>query len=619
MSSAVSKSVVRDPKNLFAKPQVAVEERDGGEKILRSPVPLKEGPPVVGVWLKRWATQTPDNVFLAEREGGDVSKPWITLSYRDCLDKVERIGAYLLDAGLDAERPVAILSDNSIHHALLMLAAAHVGVPASSVSQAYSLLSKDHGKLKTIIGLLEPGLIYVADGKAFAPALAAVAPLHNARLVCGALAEGDQIDFSDLEKTEISGVVEKAFASTGPDSIAKLLFTSGSTGDPKGVVNTQRMLTSSQEAKAQVWPFLETSPPVIVDWLPWSHTFGANHNFNMVLRNGGTLYINGGKPAPGIFEKTIANLRDVSSTAYFDVPRGLELLTQAMKKDSALAQAFFSRMQVIFYAAAALPQNVWADLTQLAKDTVGEPVAMVSAWGSTETSPLATDCYFQAERSGNIGLPVPGVELKLVPNDSKLEIRVRGPNVTPGYWKRPDLTQAAFDKEGFYKIGDAVRLADPNDPVKGLYFDGRVSEDFKLTSGTWVSVGALRVNALDCFAPLVQDIVIAGQDRDAIGFLLFTNIPACRAFSGLNEDVPADAVVANDKVVARVREALKQLKGQGGGSSSYATRAILMAEPPSVDAGEITDKGYINQRSVLAKRADLVEKLYTDGTNVITI
>jgi feruloyl-CoA synthase len=398
------------------------------------------------------------------------------------------------------------------------------------------------------------------------------------------------------------------------------LQTSGSTGTPKAVINTQRMLTSSQQAKAQTWPFLERAPDdlVILDWLPWSHTFGANHNFNLVLRNGGTLYIDGGKPAPGLFATSLANLRSVMPTVYFNVPRGFDMLISALREDDELRRRFFGEVKFAFYAGAALPQNLWDAMEELSIRTVGRALPMVSAWGSTETSPLATDCHFQAKRSGNIGVPIPGTELKLVPSGDKLEVRVRGTNVTPGYWKAPELTAQAFDAEGFYRIGDAVTFADADRPELGLFFDGRVAEDFKLNSGTWVNVGTLRVAGIAALAPLAQDIVVTGHGGDEVRFLVFPNIAACRAHAGLPDSAGADEVIGHAKVRAAIGQGLAKLKAQGGNSSGHATRALLLAEPASVDGGEITDKGYINQRAVLTRRASAVAIL-DDATSAAWI
>ncbi len=594
--------------SLFALPSVSAERRPDGAIILKSRVALQGADRCVGDWLDKWARETPDVIFLAERANAEA--PWTTVTYGEALRKVRGAAAWILAQGLSAQHPLAILSDNSIDHALLTLAAMHAGVPAAAISPAYSLMSKDFDKLKSMIALIEPGAIYVASTKQFAPALAAIAPLHDAVIVTGEAHSADALPFAVVTAARPGEAVDAAFAAITPDTIAKFLFTSGSTGTPKAVINTHRMLTSSQAAKAQVWPFLERDKPVILDWLPWSHTFGANHNFNLVLRNGGTLYIDGGKPAPGLFATSLANLRSVIPSIYFNVPRGFDMLVAAMRDDAALRQRFFSDVKVVFYAGAALPQNLWDALEKLSVETIGRAIPMVSAWGSTETAPLATDCHFQAQRSGNIGVPVPGTELKLVPNGDKLEVRVRGPNVTPGYWKAPEQTASAFDADGFYLIGDAMAFADPERPELGLFFDGRVSEDFKLTSGTWVSVGTLRIAGIAALAPLAQDIVVTGHNADDVRFLVFPNVAACRALAKLPDDAGLADVLNHDAVRAAVAQGLSQLKqNSGGASSAHATRALLMTEPPSVDGGEITDKGYINQRAVLSRRASELARL----------
>ena len=615
-------TIERDPERLFAPVRVVRRTRADGTELLASPVPLGDHARCVGEWLERWAAEAPSRPFLAER-GADAG--WTSVGYAEALGRVRAIATWLLEAGLGPRRPLVVLSDNGIEHALLALAAMHVGVPVAPVSVAYSLASADHAKLKAIVSALAPGAVYVSSAALFAPALRAIAPLHDAVLVAcdGAQAPGDLgrvVPASALTARTDGARVAQAFAQVGPDTVAKVLFTSGSTGTPKGVVNTQRMLCSNQQARAQCWPFLERTPPVILDWLPWSHTFGANHNFNLVLRNGGTLHVDGGKAAPGLFERTLANLREVSPTVYFNVPRGYDLLVAALRAEPALRRTFFARLQVIFYAAAALPQHLWDALTELALAELGRPVPLVAAWGSTETAPLAADCHFQARRAGTIGVPVPGTELKLVPSAGKLEIRVRGPNVMPGYWRDEAATRAAFDDEGFYRIGDAVRFVDPAQPGQGLLFDGRIAEDFKLGSGTWVNVGALRVKAVEALAPIAQDVVVAGHDRDAVVLLVVPNVAACRALAGAPADEPVAQLLARAAVVEAVRAGLQRLRDAAGGASSMcAERARLLVEPLSIDAGEITDKGYVNQRAVLARRGAELERLYARSQDGLTV
>lgn len=612
--------VERDPAVLFAVPQVRLSHREDGAILLSSPLRLQPCPRSVGADLEYWANQAPERVFLAERGANGA---WRTLRYGDARRQVRQIAASLLRMRLPPGRPVAVLSDNGIEHALLMLASMHVGIPYAALSPAYSLMSHDHAKLRSLVTRLQPGLLYVASAARYAPALAAISGLHDAALVvsdgsdlpAGALPFSSLLEAVDPEADEQA--VQSRHAEVGPDTVAKILFTSGSISEPKGVINTQRMLCASQQAKAQLWPFLAQTPPVIVDWLPWNHTFGGNHNFNLVLRHGGTLYIDAGKPVPGLFDASIANLRDIAPTLYFNVPRGFDMLVGALRSDSTLRRNFFSRLQVMFYAGSALPQHLWEALIELSIQETGQAVPMVTAWGSTETSPLATDCHFQAPRSGVIGLPAPGVELKLLPAGDKLEIRVRGPNVTPGYLGQPELTAKAFDEEGYYRIGDAVRFADAARPEAGLVFDGRVAEDFKLSSGTWVNVGAVRIRGIELLAPVAQDIVVTGHDSNAVGFLVFANVPACRTLAQLPADAPAAEALGHAAVREHVRRGLAAMQALGGGSSTHASRALLMAEPPSVDAGEITDKGYINQSAVLARRAALVAALEGDATEVI--
>jgi feruloyl-CoA synthase len=540
------------------------------------------------------------------------------MTYAAVAATVRCIGQALLDQGLGPERPVLILAENSIDHALMALGAMQVGVPVTPVSTAYSRRSQDFAKLRAVRDQVRPGLVFADDGAAHTASLDAIG-LDGAELVVAGTPHPrlGGTAFSTLAATEPTSRVDAAFAAVGPDTIAKILFTSGSTGDPKGVVNTQRMLCSNQEAWALGWAFLTDRPPVLVDWLPWSHTFGGNATFNLALRNGGSYTIDPGRPAPGLIDKTVATLREVSPTVYFNVPGGYAMLLDHLERDAALAQSFFRDLDLLFYAAASLPQSVWDRLDAVAQRTLGRKVPMVSAWGTTETAPMATLVHFTMDRPGNIGVPAAGSEIKLVPEGDKIEIRVRGPNVTPGYWQRPDLTRALFDDEGFYRPGDAVRLADPDDPGAGIVFDGRLSENFKLTSGTWVSVGALRVAAIAACDPIVEDAVVTGHDRDEIGLMVFPSLAGCRALCPHLPDAPLTVLVAETAVRDALAAGLARHNESAGGSSRRIARAIFLTAPPSIDRGEITDKGYLNQRAVLGNRRDIVDSLHGDHADIV--
>jgi feruloyl-CoA synthase len=559
--------------------------------------------------LEHWAKAAPDRVFLAQR---DAEGNWRKLSYARVLEQVRLIGAALLRRGLSADKPIVILSGNDIEQALLGLAAIYVGIPYAPISPAYSLMSSDFGKLRMMLDLLTPGLVFTNDGGAFARAIAAAVPT-DAELVVTRNAPADRkaTPFADLISAEDGPGVAGAHAAVTPDSIAKFLFTSGSTGSPKAVVNTHRMLCSNQAMIAAGFAFVADEPPVVVDWLPWNHTFGGNHNFNMVLVNGGSLYIDDGNPTPPGVPKTARNLREIAPTIYFNVPKGYEALVPHFRADDVLRRNFFSRLKMLFYSGAGLNQATWDDLTRLAVETTGERIIFLTSLGSTETSPLALACTFDFDRPGNIGLPAPGVELKLVPNEGKLEARLRGPHITPGYWRQEHLTREAFDAEGFYKIGDALKFADPDDPGKGLLFDGRIAEDFKLSTGTWTSVGPLRGRFIDHFAPYVRDVVFAGPDRDDIAALVFPDVEACRRLApDLAGDAAPAALLEDARVRAEFAARLATLAKLSPGTSTRVARALLLAEPPSMDKGEMTDKGSINQRAVLRNRAALVDELY---------
>jgi feruloyl-CoA synthase len=595
----------RLPDSLFVPAEVEVSYRADGSVLLRSPRRLGAHAETLGEPLRRWAREAPSRDFLVERVAGG----WRRVTYGEAYEAARAIGQGLLSRGLGPERPVMVLSDNSVDHALLALGAILVGVPVAPISAAYSLQSSDHGKLRVACDALTPGLIFAESGALFARALGALPA--GPEVVTGDGAPGST-PFAQLLGHAITGEVDEAASRVGPGTIAKILFTSGSTGRPKGVINTHRMLCSNQQGLLQGWPFLAARPPVVVDWLPWSHTFGGNHNFNLVLWNGGTLVVDRGKPTPAFIGETVATLREVSPTLYFNVPRGFDALLPHLEQDEALRRRFFERLDLLFYAAAALPEPTWARLTALARAVRGSPVPFVSAWGSTETSPLVTQVHYPIERAGVIGLPVPGVEIKLTPSGTKQEIRVKGPCVSPGYWRDPERMPTLTDGEGFYCIGDAARLVDPADPRQGLAFDGRIAEDFKLTSGTWVHVGALRLALIKAAAPLVQDAVIAGHDRDDLGVLLFLDPAACAALDPAAQGLAA--LAASPLVREAIARSLRAHRDQVGASSSACVaRALLLAEPPSIDAGEITDKGYLNQRAILDRRAAEVARLYAEG------
>jgi feruloyl-CoA synthase len=598
---------------------VEVERKPDGTMLLRSPRALEPYPEKLTERLTYWAEAAPERIFLAER---DHAGAWRSVTYRSALASVRAIAASLLERELSPERPIAILSGNDIEHALLGLAAMHVGIPYAPISVPYSLVSRDFKKLKAIIEILTPGLVFAANGAAFAPAIAATVPQDvEVAVTAHPASDRPMTPFAALLGARATSAVEAAHAKVGPATVAKILFTSGSTGQPKGVINTQQMLCANQAMIRGGLAFLgDGEPPVLVDWLPWNHTYGSNHNFGLVLDRGGSLYIDEGKPMPGAIEATARNLRDIAPTIYFNVPKGFEMLLPHLSEDRALRERFFSRLKLMFYAGAGLSQHVHEAFQELAIKTVGERIMFLTSLGSTETAPAALACSWESEQIGNIGLPLPGLELKLVPNEGKLETRMKGPNITPGYWRAPALTVAAFDEDGFYKIGDALKFADAAEPAKGLLFDGRIAEDFKLATGTWVSLGPLRMNFITQCAPLVRDVVLAGPDRDELAALIIPDVEACRK---LAPELPPDATAAVVLAHAQVRNAFKRcldaLSDPSRGTSARIGRAILLAEPPSLDVGEVTDKGSINQRAVLAHRAALVEELYADppSANVI--
>ena len=596
---------------LFAAPSVVRQDRADGSVLLTSPEPLAPYPATAAEWLRSWAAAEAAYPCVAQRTAGG---SWDVLSYGEVLAAASSVSQALLDRGLSAERPLMILSGNSIGHFLVTMGAYLAGVPVVPVSVAYSLQSKDHERVRVIGGLVQPGAVYV---ETVAPFAAAIGALAGDPLVIAGEGGPEEHSLPTLLATAPAAAVEEAFASVTGASVAKILFTSGSTGIPKGVLTTHEMLCANQQMMRQAWPFLAEERPVLVDWLPWSHTFGGSHNMNMVLANGGTLYIDEGRPAPGLIAATLANYQDVSPTMAFNVPAGYAQLVPALEADHELAGQFFTRIRLVFNAAAALPSALRGRLETLAREVTGREVPVTGSWGTTETAPAATTAHFGYADGRCIGNPLPGVTLKLVPDDADVyEIRVRGVAVTAGYLNRPDLAAAAFDEEGFYCPGDAVSFADPADPARGLLFRGRLAEDFKLSTGTFVRVGALRTALLSA-APIIGDAVITGQDRDTVGALAWLN-PA-ELPKGLAGARPGDGPVLYSPQLAEHLGALLATLNSGQGSAGRIERLIVLAQPASLDDGEITDKGYVNQRRVLANRAELVELLYGDPVPEVVI
>jgi feruloyl-CoA synthase len=588
-----------------------LDRRENGVIYARSPEPLKEYPVRLTDCLEFWASEAPGRVFLAQR---GPSGEWETTSYGEALARVRRLASGLLNYGLSSSRPLIILSGNSVEHGLLALAAMYAGIPYAPVAPAYSLAVRQFTALSYVWQNFAPAMVFVQEGLPFTPALKAVISDQTEVVFHNSSPDGiSAIPLRELEDSEPSHAVDEANQRTGPESIAKILYTSGSTGLPKGVITTHRMLCSNQQMIRQVMQFLVEEPPVLCDWLPWNHTFGGSHNFGIVLHNGGSLYIDGGKPTAESFDETVGNLREIAPTAYFNVPRAYEMLVDRLRNDSILCRTFFSRVNFLFFAAAGLSQNTWNDLQDIAFKACGEEILIVSGLGATESAPFALCTGAEGAHSGCVGLPVPGVELKLVPVEGQLEVRLRGPSITPGFWHRPDLDSTAFDEENYYRLGDAVKFKDPTNPSSGFLFDGRLNEDFKLSSGTWVRVGTLRAHILTHFGHLLADVVIAGPNRQFVAALFFPALGACRK---LCMDLPDTASIAEILSRAEVRRAFQErldcFAAENAGTSTFVTRAILVETPLSIEAQELTDKGSTNQKAVLKNRAGLVEDLYSE-------
>ncbi|GGD76583.1 feruloyl-CoA synthase [Emticicia aquatilis] len=557
--------------------------------------------------LEHWAKIKPEHTFISRRNL--VTKDWEKLSYAETFEKVRNIAQYLINLEFTSGETVVILSENSLEHALLVLASVHIGITYTPISPPYSLVSDDFGKLKHCLELMTPKVIFAQSGKVYQKALELSKTIFPEAIVITADGENGG-HFQEMLLTKPTTDVETAATKVNADTIAKVLFTSGSTGLPKGVMNHQGMWCANLQQITQVFPFMQQQPPIFIDWLPWNHTFGSNHNFGLALYNGGTILIDDGKPTPKGIEETVQNLREISPTAYFNVPKGFEMLIPYLEKEPALRENFFKNLNILFYAGASLAQPVWNRLEELAVETIGVKIPIITGLGCTESGPSAMFANWGGAFSGLLGVPVAGMDVKLVPDGDKMEARYKAPNVTKGYWRNSEATAAAFDEDGYYKTGDAVKFLDENNPDKGLVFDGRIAEDFKLSTGTWVNVGVLKAKVISTGSPIIQDVVLAGLDKEYIGAILFLNADACRKLANLSPEISNKEAYLNVEVEKFINNWLAEFNKTSTGSSTVIKKYVIAIEPPSIDLGEITDKGSLNQRAVLKHRFDLVNEMY---------
>ncbi|MGB3809304.1 MAG: AMP-binding protein [Parvibaculum sp.] len=602
----------------YVERKLEIEHRADGSILMRNPHPLHDVPENLVAPLRKWSDEAPDRVWLAMRKPtqNGVLGDWDRITYAQAVQRTDAIAQALLDRRMNQSTPLMILSGNSIEHALMTYGAILAGVPVVPVSPSYSTMSSDFDKLKYVVGLIEPKMIFMQGAAPFTRALAAL-DLDGIELVTVDNSVGTP--YADLVATTPTGAVEKSYAALDHEQVAKYLFTSGSTGMPKAVIMTTGMMcVNSVMPKSVTLAEEGDEPPVLLNWLPWNHCFGGNAILNNTTTAGGTLYIDGGRPVAGAFAETVQNLREIAPTAYSSVPSAYTMLVEELEKDDALATNFFSRLKTLAYGGAAMSQDLYDRIQEVAIRITGERIVFGSGYGATETAPTIMNVHWETERMGLIGLPLPGIEIKLAPVGLKMEVRVRGRCITPGYYKNPEKTRDAYDEEGFYRLGDGARFVDPENPVEGLVFDGRVAEDFKLSTGTWVSAGKLRVDALNSSSGILHDALIAGLDRSYIALLGFPNLPTCRMIAG-DQSLALEDLVRHPAVLERLAEGLRAHNKANPGSSTRIERALLMVEPPSVDAGELTDKGYINQSVALGRRADLVNKLYADppGNDVV--
>jgi len=603
----------------FGVTQVVLRDGAPGVHYLRAEQPLQDFAPRMTDRLQHWAQTTPEQTFMARREKLSDGKTgeWKKVSYSEAWASACHIAQGLINRGLTAERPVVILSENDLEHALLSLGCLVAGVPFVPTSPAYSLISQDYDKLRHVLRTVTPGLVFAADPQRYGKAItSAVGVDIEVVLTNGQLDGRNSTLFAELLATPVTSQVAEAMAATGPETITKFLFTSGSTKLPKAVINTQRMWCANQQQMAQSMPVLANEPLVLVDWLPWNHTFGGNHNFGMVVYHGGTLYIDDGKPTPALMGETLRNLREIAPTVYFNVPTGFEAIALAMKTDDELRRNLLSRVKMFFYSGAALAQPVWDSLFESQEREVGERIVMSTGLGMTESGPFAIFVTNHNVKAGDLGVPTPGMDLKLIDIDGKTEVRYRGPNITPGYWRSPVETAASFDEEGYFCSGDAVKWIDETDVHQGLRFDGRIAEDFKLATGTFVNVGPLRAKIVAAGAPYIQDVVLTGINLKEVGAMVFPT-QAVRALSGLDANTPFADVLSSAPVIAHFQTVINALAANATGSASRIARLCLLAEPPTIDKGEVTDKGSINQRAVLTHRAETVEALHADTLHTI--
>jgi len=593
---------------------IVKENRADGSTLLYSRIPLDPHPYRLTERLKYWASARPDKIFIGRKNSAN---KWDVLTYAETFSSVERIAQSLLHKNVSVEHPIAILSENGIEHALLALAALHVGIPYSAIAPAYSLRSTDFNKLKYVVGLLKPGLIFVSDTKKYKYALQAISDgieilaVNNSGNLSAA-------SFKNMLQTPVRKEVEKAYHAIQPSTIAKILFTSGSTGLPKGVINTHENISTNWQQITQTFSFLKDEDLEFIDWLPWNHTFGGNHNFGLTVYNGGSLYIDDGNPTPEGITATVANLKERNPTVYFNVPKGFEELLPYFRKDEELAERFFSKLKMLFYAGAGMPQHVWDAWEELSTKMTGKKILIGTGLGCTESCPSALFSSEPGGFAGLLGVPVPGLELKLVPLAGKLEARYRGKNIFPGYWRQPELTAKVFDEEGFFCTGDALKFLDEADVDRGLLFDGRFAEDFKLNTGTWVRAGVLRSQIIASGNGLVQDVVITGHDSDFIGAIIFPAPAHCKRLTGLDN---VNEMIYHPVIRDELKKILHGLAMKSTGSATLVKRAVVAGFELFIDKGEITDKGSINQGMVIKNHPEVIAQLYSTlpGEDIIEV